>query len=122
MDDAGVSKLTAKLKEIFQKWQVGYKDGNDEHSGMKHGGISPMINKRLNSLVSFDSDEYSCNSPRAPHDVPKRYLAVYVGPELRRFIIPTSYLSHSLFKTFSQNFENNLKNYEKSFDSKWKGY
>jgi len=98
MDDAGVSKLTAKLKEIFQKWQVGYKEGNDEHSGVNHGGISPMINKRLNSLVSFDSDEDNCNSPKAPHDVPKGYLAVYVGPELRRFIIPTSYLSHSLFK------------------------
>lgn len=45
-----------------------------------------------------DSDEESCQSPEPPPDVPKGYLAVYVGPELRRFIIPTSYLSHSLFK------------------------
>jgi SAUR family protein len=100
MDDAGVSKLSAKLKEIFQKWQLGTKECNDEqHSDVNHGGISPMITKRLNSLVYCDSDEDSCcNSPKPPHDVPKGYLAVYVGPELRRFIIPTSYLSHSLFK------------------------
>lgn len=98
MDDAGVSKLTAKLKEIFQKWQMGSKECDDEHSVANNVGISPMINKRLNSLMFCDSDEDSCNSPKGPHDVPKGYLAVYVGRELRRFIIPTSYLSHSLFK------------------------
>lgn len=98
MDDAGVSKITAKLKEIFQKWQTGSKECNDDHSGANNIGISPMINKRLNSLIYCDSDEDSCNSPKGPDDVPKGYLAVYVGPELRRFIIPTSYLSHSLFK------------------------
>ncbi|KAJ1402962.1 Small auxin-up RNA [Sesbania bispinosa] len=104
-DAAGGSKLTgnwqiARLKEIFQKWQtvtLGSKESNN-HSGVNHGGISPMINKRLTNLVYCDSDEDSCYSPQPPHDVPKGYLAVYVGPELRRFIIPTSYLSHSLFK------------------------
>ncbi|XP_004508030.1 protein SMALL AUXIN UP-REGULATED RNA 12 [Cicer arietinum] len=101
MDEAGVSKLTTKLKEIFQKWQTMTLSSKecDNHSDMNHNGISPMINKRLNNLVYCDSDEDSCNnSPKPPHDVPKGYLAVYVGPELRRFIIPTSYLSHSLFK------------------------
>lgn len=111
MDDAGISKLTgikqiARLKEIFHKWQtatMGTKDDNDNNNHTSdvnhHGGISPMINKRLTNLVYCDSDEdSSCNSPQPPHDVPKGYLAVYVGPELRRFIIPTSYLSHSLFK------------------------
>ncbi|KAH1105453.1 hypothetical protein J1N35_009221 [Gossypium stocksii] len=46
----------------------------------------------------FDSDEESCTSPKPPPDVPKGYLAVYVSLELRRFIIPTSYLAHSVFK------------------------
>lgn len=105
MDDAGGSKLTgikqiARLKEMFQKWQtatLGSKESSN-HSDMTHGGISPMINKRLTNILYCDSDEDSCHSPQPPHDVPKGYLAVYVGPELRRFIIPTSYLSHSLFK------------------------
>ncbi|KAI4335164.1 hypothetical protein L6164_013834 [Bauhinia variegata] len=101
----GGSKLTGirqivKLKGMLQKWQavtVGLKLSNG-HSDVNHGGISPIINKRLTS-VACDSDEESCHSPGAtPPDVPKGYLAVYVGPELRRFIIPTSYLSHSLFK------------------------
>lgn len=105
MEEAGGSKLTGirqivRLKEMFQKWQtvtIGSKESND-HSHMNHGGISSIINKRLTSIVYCDSDEDSCHSPEPPLDVPKGYLAVYVGPEHRRFIIPTSYLSHSLFK------------------------
>ncbi|KAL0426749.1 UNVERIFIED_CONTAM: Auxin-induced protein 15A [Sesamum latifolium] len=40
-----------------------------------------------------------------PSDVPRGYLAVYVGPELRRFIIPTSYLSDPLFKVLLEKVE-----------------
>lgn len=101
-EEAGVSKLTAhiaKLKEIFQKWQTGTLGSKECNENNHSSGISQIINKRLNNIVYCDSDEDSCcNSPKPPHDVPKGYLAVYVGPELRRFIIPTSYLTHSLFK------------------------
>ncbi|KAI4332759.1 hypothetical protein L6164_017641 [Bauhinia variegata] len=31
-------------------------------------------------------------------EVPKGYLAVYVGEEMRRFVIPISYLNHSSFQ------------------------
>ncbi|KAG2407428.1 uncharacterized protein LOC124828561 isoform X2 [Vigna umbellata] len=106
MDDGGGSKLSGirqivRLKEMFQKWQtvtLGSKDSNHDSDVARPGGIPPLINKRLTNLLYCDSDEDSCYSPQPPHDVPKGYLAVYVGPELRRFIIPTSYLSHSLFK------------------------
>lgn len=107
MAEEGGAKLTGirqiiRLKEMLQKWQVitlGSKN-NDPHQHEKtHAGIPPAINKRLkNTYVSCDSDEESCHSPEPPPDVPKGYLAVYVGPELRRFIIPTSYLSHRVFK------------------------
>ncbi|RVW77064.1 Auxin-induced protein 15A [Vitis vinifera] len=58
-----------------------------------------------NSNVISDSDEDGCHSPEPPPDVPKGYLAVYVGSELRRFIIPTSYLTHPLFKVLLEKVE-----------------
>ncbi|XP_044481307.1 protein SMALL AUXIN UP-REGULATED RNA 10-like [Mangifera indica] len=105
MNDNGGVKLTGirqivKLKEILQKWQsvtLGPKPSNS-HSNPSRGEISPVIDKRLTNVMSCDSDEDGCHSPEPPPDVPKGYLAVYVGLELRRFIIPTSYLSHSVFK------------------------
>ncbi|KAH7519341.1 hypothetical protein FEM48_Zijuj08G0025900 [Ziziphus jujuba var. spinosa] len=112
MDDNGSSKLTGirqivRLRELLQKWQsvtLGSK-GSSPSNDQSHGGISPAINKRLTNVTSCDSDEESCQSPEPPADVPKGYLAVYVGPELRRFIIPTSYLSHSLFKVLLEKAE-----------------
>lgn len=115
MDDNGSSKLIGirqivRLKEILQKWQSATLsrpsspplDAPDHNHA---GGISPAINKRLTNVMCCDSDEDSCHSPDPPTDVPKGYLAVYVGPELRRFIIPTSYLSHSLFKLLLEKVE-----------------
>merc|ERR1712137_442270 len=70
------------------------------------GGISPSVSRRLRfPNVYSDSDDESCQSPEHPFDVPKGYLAVYVGPELRRFIIPTSYLSDPLFKVLLEKVE-----------------
>lgn len=105
MDDQGGSKLTGirqivRLKEILQKWQtvtLGSRP-NAPQLEENQGGVSGPVNKRLTNVMCCDSDEESCHSPEPPPDVPKGYLAVYVGPELRRFIIPTSYLSHPVFK------------------------
>ncbi|WCJ42852.1 SAUR-like auxin-responsive protein family [Euphorbia peplus] len=127
MDDNNGSKLTGirqivKLKEFLQKWQsvtIGPKPNNNttpQRSRANNGGISPDnvnnpdgispdISNRLKGKVCCESDEESCHSPGPPPDVPKGYLAVYVGPELRRFIIPTSYLSHSLFKVLLEKVE-----------------
>lgn len=52
------------------------------------------------SPAFYDSDEELCRTPvSAPPDVPEGYLAVYVGRERRRFIIPTDYLSRPVFRT-----------------------
>ncbi|GAU39738.1 hypothetical protein TSUD_145060 [Trifolium subterraneum] len=108
MEFGGGSKLTGirqivRLKELLQKWQnvtFGPKPPIPRLEEADDGSRSPIINKRITNLQSYESDEETCQTPdpEPPHDVPKGYLAVYVGPELRRFIIPTSYLSHSLFK------------------------
>lgn len=93
-----------RLKEILQKWQsvtIGSSktsNPNNKSVAIEGGRRSPIINKRIANIANCDSDEESCQSPEPPPDVPKGYLAVYVGPELRRFIIPTSYLGHPLFK------------------------
>lgn len=57
----------------------------DIHGG-NHGG----------AFHSYDSD-VECPSP--PPDVPEGSLAVYVGRERRRFVIPTSYLSNNVFRS-----------------------
>ncbi|CAK8532103.1 unnamed protein product [Lathyrus sativus] len=105
MENGGGSKLTgikqiARLKEIIHKWRSVTIGSKTPRLKMEetNGSISPIIHRRITHIINCDSDEESCKSPEPPHDVPKGYLAVYVGPELRRFIIPTSYLSHSLFK------------------------
>ena len=107
MDNGGGgSKLTGiwqivRLKEILQKWKsvtISSKTSTSKSNETEDGSRTPIINKRITNVISWDSDEESCQSPEPPPDVPKGYLAVYVGPEHRRFIIPTTYLSHSLFK------------------------
>lgn len=129
MDDNGGTKLNGirqivRLKEIIQRWQnvtLGAKETDDDTDNNKNsnnnspkiggnrsgGGINPAISMRLKGYTVYsDSDiEDGCQSPDLPNDVPKGYLAVYVGPELRRFIIPTSYLSDPLFKVLLEKVE-----------------
>ncbi|CAN4104500.1 unnamed protein product [Withania somnifera] len=121
-EHGGGSKLTGirqivRLKELLHKWQNvtlspkstschPLQTCNVDSNGNFHGGISPAITKRLKSSnVCCDSDDESCHSPEPPHGVPKCYLPVYVGSELRRFIIPTSYLSDPLFKVLLEKVE-----------------
>ncbi|OWM84065.1 uncharacterized protein LOC116187086 [Punica granatum] len=106
-----------RLKEILQKWQSvtlnPKADGSCSTSQLDHEttvtpGISipRILNKRLEQVRACDSDEESIHSPTdPPPDVPKGYLAVYVGEELRRFVIPTGYLKHSLFKVLLEKVE-----------------
>ncbi|KAK6784601.1 hypothetical protein RDI58_018056 [Solanum bulbocastanum] len=108
-------KQIVRLKELLHKWQnvtLSPKDtlqssNIDSNNGNFHGGISPAITKRLKNSINVccDSDDESCQSPEPPHGVPKGYLGVYVGPELRRFIIPTTYLSDPLFKVLLEKVE-----------------
>ncbi|XP_031383681.1 uncharacterized protein LOC116197636 isoform X1 [Punica granatum] len=112
MDDSGATKLTGirqivRLKEMLQKWQsvtLSPKGNAPTSTSEARGGISTSTSKRLTDTSTGDSDEEGCPSPEPP-DVPKGYLAVYVGPELRRFVIPTSHLSHPLFKVLLEKVE-----------------
>ncbi|TYK15045.1 auxin-responsive protein SAUR71 isoform X1 [Cucumis melo var. makuwa] len=118
MDENGGIKMgirqIVRLKETLQHWQgvtvcpkskAAAHENGSQNQNQNHGILSPAINKRLTNVLCCDSDEETCQSPEHPPDVPKGYLAVYVGPELRRFIIPTSYLSHSVFKVLLEKAE-----------------
>ncbi|KAI4380824.1 hypothetical protein MLD38_006970 [Melastoma candidum] len=102
MEETGGAKLTGikqivRLKELLQRWQSVTLNSKAQSAETPEVTF-PITNKRVDSARGCDSDDESCNSPKSPPDVPKGFLAVYVGEELRRFIIPTSYLSHHLFK------------------------
>jgi len=49
---------------------------------------------RLTGIIRRASNQTSSKGV----DVPKGYLAVYVGEEIKRFVIPISYLSQSSFQ------------------------
>lgn len=73
-----------QLKQIMKRWHA------------------LALNRKVSasSPAFYDSDEEWCRTPvSAPPDVPEGYLAVYVGRERRRFIIPTDYLSRPVFRT-----------------------
>ncbi|XP_039071725.1 protein SMALL AUXIN UP-REGULATED RNA 10-like [Hibiscus syriacus] len=75
--------------------------GGAKFTGIKQiVGLKGMLQKW--QTVTFGSRPNAHNSKGNHGDVSqpirKGYLAVYFGPELRRFIISTSYLSHHVFK------------------------
>ncbi|KAJ6792883.1 uncharacterized protein M6B38_370250 [Iris pallida] len=106
MGDQSNGKVTGirqivRLWEMLHKWHsVALGPRGDHGSGSaSSSGIPPAVDRRIRSLsVPCDSDEEGCMSPEPHVDVPKGYIPVYVGPEHRRFVIPTSYLSLPLFK------------------------
>lgn len=86
-----------RLREMLHKWQLVALSKKEEQPCSS--GIPPSVDKRLKNVLSqCDSDEESCQSPQPPPDVPKGHCPVYIGPEQRRFVIPTSYLSLPVFK------------------------
>lgn len=49
-------------------------------------------------LISGELSD-GCRRARDQNDVPRGHLAVYVGEEMQRFVIPTKYLQYPEFRT-----------------------
>lgn len=110
---AGVKQMV-RLRELLHRWHftaLSAKQQQREEEGLGHGhagvpegavapAIPPFVLQRLRRTETADSvsDDESCHSPEPPPDVPRGYCPVYVGPEQRRFVIPTSYLAHPVFR------------------------
>ncbi|XP_010059686.1 auxin-induced protein 15A [Eucalyptus grandis] len=59
----------------------------------KGGGADREQSTHHEFLLS-EAEEEASSSPKTPNG----FFAVYVGDEHRRFVVPTSFLSHPLFK------------------------
>ncbi|RWR75211.1 auxin-responsive protein SAUR72-like protein [Cinnamomum micranthum f. kanehirae] len=92
MDQKKANKISdiVRLQQILKKWR---KLANTP----KPGGSKSM--KFLKKTLSFsDGNSSSALVSAVTSDVvPKGFLAVCVGEEMKRFIIPTEYLGHRAF-------------------------
>lgn len=69
-----------------------------------HKAIGCVVSPKKRRGLAFENENMqSCTD--IPKDVPKGHCAVYVGSERRRFIIPTTYLHHSLFRALLEKAE-----------------
>jgi hypothetical protein len=77
----------------------------------KHMRVEPIPKRRWSGRLYVSSRSSSCGSSRssssdcdywdiddAPVGVPEGCLAVYVGPEMRRFVIQASFLYNQVFR------------------------
>lgn len=89
MDSKKSNKITeiVRLQQILKKWRKRANSSKTTRSSSK--GMKFL--KRTLSLSDNSGREESSTV------VPKGYLAVCVGEELKRFIIPTEYLGHHSF-------------------------
>ncbi|XP_074581721.1 auxin-induced protein 10A5-like [Curcuma longa] len=86
-----------KLQQVLKKWK---KLAVTPKAGAAAG--SGGINKFLKRTLSFSENPAAASGEAA---VPKGYLAVSVGEEMRRFVIPTEYLGHRAFAALLQEAE-----------------
>ncbi|KAF5202371.1 Saur-like auxin-responsive protein family [Thalictrum thalictroides] len=96
MDSKKSNKISeiVRLQQILKKWR---KLANAPKNGSKTSSTNTSTNKSIKFLkktLSFNDNFVSAFSSDI---VPKGFLAVCVGKELKRFIIPTEYLGHRAF-------------------------
>lgn len=87
-----LGKKISSMKNLAKKAKVKVKVNNGV-------GNDPSSQHHQCLLIKGDADEgESPNAAVTRRATPTGAFAVYVGEERRRFVVPTSYLSHPLFK------------------------
>ncbi|CAA3022470.1 auxin-responsive SAUR72-like [Olea europaea subsp. europaea] len=95
MDSRKSNKIReiVRLQQILKKWKkLAIKN---KTSSVTLGSGSKSI-KFLKKTLSFT--ESSISSSTSSEQVPKGYIAVCTGKELKRFVIPMEYLGHQAFR------------------------
>ncbi|KAL6568688.1 hypothetical protein OROHE_004372 [Orobanche hederae] len=94
------NKITdiVRLQQILKKWK---KLATNHKNNTTTTSNSRSINKFLKRTLSFSEKEMTSSSSSSSssinNNVPRGYIAVCVGKELKRFVIPTEYLGHQVF-------------------------
>ncbi|CAI9786775.1 unnamed protein product [Fraxinus pennsylvanica] len=105
MDSRKSNKIReiVRLQQILKKWK---KLANNNKTSSLSGPTSVTLGnggsksiKFLKKTLSFTESSISSSSSSSSttDQVPKGYLAVCVGKELKRFVIPMEYLGHQAF-------------------------
>ncbi|KAK6911185.1 Small auxin-up RNA [Dillenia turbinata] len=93
-----------RLQQILKKWKKlanapknSNKSGNNNNNSSSISSSSSGSSKGMKFLKKTLSFSDSSVSSVSNDVVPKGFLAVCVGKELKRYIIPTEYLGHQAF-------------------------
>ncbi|XP_044495264.1 auxin-responsive protein SAUR72-like [Mangifera indica] len=90
-----------RLQQILKKWKKLANAHKNTNKNPAISSITPTSSNTGNKSIKFLKKTLSFSdilTAGASNDfVPKGFLAVCVGKELKRFIIPTKYLSHQAF-------------------------
>lgn len=99
MDQKKSNKIReiVRLQQILKKWRriANSSKTNNNNNTTTNSSKSMKFLKRTLSLSEREGGSSSSSNNAV---VPKGYLAVCVGEELKRFIIPTEYLGHQAFQ------------------------
>ncbi|THU71828.1 hypothetical protein C4D60_Mb04t05620 [Musa balbisiana] len=89
MESKKANKITeiVRLQQMLRKWKKLAVTPKSSSKSMKF----------LKRTLSFSDGASTTSSSSSSGDVPKGYLAVCVGEEMQRFVIPTEYLGHRAF-------------------------
>lgn len=102
MDSKKSNKITdiVRLQQILKKWKKVAANASNNSSSSSSSGNKGI--KFLKRTLSFTDVSISNSNVDI---VPKGFLAVCVGKELKRFIIPMDYLKHQAFEVLLQEAE-----------------
>ncbi|GJN01816.1 hypothetical protein PR202_ga19115 [Eleusine coracana subsp. coracana] len=118
MEQSGAKKSNkiteiVRMQQMLKKWRklsVAPKDPSSAAAGAGSGNATAAgtgsgeskAKKFLKRTLSFTESPSPSGSPPPP---PKGHLAVSVGPEMQRFVIPMEYLKHRAFAALLQEAE-----------------
>ncbi|XP_045811232.1 auxin-responsive protein SAUR72 [Trifolium pratense] len=99
MDQKKSNKIReiVRLQQILKKWRRIANSSKTTTSTTTNNITNSKSMKFLKRTLSLSEREGTITSSNNG-SVPKGYLAVCVGEELKRFIIPTEYLGHQAFQ------------------------
>lgn len=89
-----------RLQQILKKWKrlANGKKSSSSSSSSNNNNSNNTCCSSTNVSTSNKGIKFLKTSLSVTEAVPKGYLAVCVGKELKRFVIPTNYLTHQAFQ------------------------